>query len=79
MAAPFDAERIHIELKYSYDLLANGSVRCFRARVGSKRILLWRRDSVTSLVPIGYLVQSWIVHHWEDDFVVSLAVVDGDI
>ena len=79
MAANFDAERIHIELKNLNKVNANGNVRFFRSSGRLKRFSLWRRDFVTLLVPIGYLVQSWIVHHCEDDFAISLVVIDGDI
>ena len=60
MAADFDAEITHTQIDYLFKAIAIGIVGCVCSRGSSKRFSLWRRDSVTSLVPIGYLVQSWM-------------------
>ena len=60
MAADFDAVIIHIEPTYLSEAIANGIVRYFRSRGRSKRFSSRCRDSVTSLVSIGNLVQTWM-------------------
>ena len=78
MAANFDAERKHVELDIFDEVNATLPFDFFRSSGRLKRFSLWRRDSVTSLVPVGYLVQFWIAHHCEDNSVISLTIVDGD-
>ena len=60
MSADFDAESMYIELNVRTKWLQPVLFEVSFLKGRSTRISLWRRNSVTPLVPIGYLAQPWI-------------------
>ena len=61
MANDFDVDRKQIQLNICTKWLQPASFHIFCYRVRSKRFFLLCRDSVTLLLPIRYLMQSYIV------------------